>query len=83
MLDTRTRTPYNQLPMTMVLKSVDRKVYRDIHCLECGHPFVAISDKVISIIDATTPIEILRENEQVIEARCRYTYCKQFFRFYV
>lgn len=75
-----TKTPYHELPITMVLKSIDRKVYRDQFCLECGHPFFAISDKFIRIYDGAVPIEMLRENERVIEQRCEHTYCKQFYR---
>lgn len=77
------RTPYNQMPITMVLKSIDRKLYRDLYCLECGHPFVAISDKVIALLDSTPPIDKLRETEQVVEARCRFHYCRQYYRMLV
>lgn len=78
--ETTIRTPYNQMPMLLTLKSIDRKMYRDQYCLECGHPFMSISDKYISIIDGSTPIDMLRENERVIESRCRYHYCKQYYR---
>lgn len=77
---TRQMTPYNQMPMLLTLKSIARKVYRDQYCLECGHPFMAISDKYVSIIDGTTPTDMLRSDERVIEARCRYHYCKQYYR---
>lgn len=80
MIEISTRTPYNQLPISLVLKSIDRKLYRDLFCLECGHPFVAISDKVIQIYDANVPVDKLRENEKVVEARCRYHYCRQYYR---
>lgn len=75
-----TKIPYNQLPFLLTLKSIDRKVFRDQFCIECGHPFMAISDKYISLIDATTPIEMLRSDDRVIEARCRFHYCKQYYR---
>jgi hypothetical protein len=76
----RQRTPYNQLPITLVLKSIDRKLYRDQFCIECGHPFIAISDKYITIQDGSTPIETLRTEQRVQEARCSYHYCKQYYR---
>lgn len=79
-IDTKIRTPYNQMPIFLALKSIDRKMYRNQYCLECGHPFMSISDKYVSIIDGGTPIDLLRENERVLEARCRYHYCKQYFR---
>ena len=82
-INTPIRTPYNTIPMTLVLKSVDRKAYRDIHCMECGRPFIAISDKFVSIIDAAFPVQMARGGEKVIEARCSNHYCKQYFHVYV
>lgn len=79
-IDTQIRTPYNQLHIGMVYRSIDRKAWRDQYCVECGHPFIAISDKYISILDATTPTEMLRSGERTIEARCKYHYCKQFYK---
>lgn len=81
--NTLIRTPYNQMPITMALKSTDRKTYRDLHCLECGRPFIAISDKFISIIDAAFPVQMARPVERVIEARCGNHYCKQYYHVYV
>ncbi len=75
-----TRTPYNQLHISLVYRSIDRKVYRDQFCIECGRPFIAISDKFVSIIDATTPTELLRTGERVLEARCKNHYCKQHYK---
>lgn len=80
--ETRTRTPYNDLHIGLIYRSIDRKVFRDQYCLECGHPFMAISDKYISIMDSTTPTEQLREGERIIEARCKFHYCKQRFKIY-
>lgn len=77
------RTPYYQMPITMALKSTDRKVYRDLYCIECGRPFIAISDKFISIIDAAFPVQIARSNERVLEARCGSHTCKQRYHIYV
>lgn len=74
------RTPYNQLPIALTLKSIDRKLYRDQFCIECGHPFMAISDKYIAIHDGGVPIDMLREDDRVIEARCKHHYCKQYYR---
>lgn len=76
------RTPLHQMPITLVLKSLDQKVYRDIYCLECGHPLVAISDKVVLLLDASSPMESLT-SEKIIETRCRHSYCRQFYRFEV
>lgn len=82
-LDSFVRTPYHQMHITMVYRSIDRKVYRDQYCLECGRPFMAISDKFVSLIDATIPTELLRNGERVIETRCKNHTCKQYYKLYV
>lgn len=74
------RTPYNEMPIALSYVSIDRKLYRDQYCLECGHPFMAISDKYVSIQDGGIAIDMLREDERVLEARCRYHNCKQHYR---
>lgn len=79
----RQRTPYNTLPITLSYISTDRKLYRDQFCIECGHPFIAISDKFAAIDDGGIPIEYLREKERVLEARCKQHVCKQYYRVYV
>lgn len=71
------RTPYNQMPITMVYKSIDRKIYRDQYCQECGHPYMAISDKVVTVFDSNIPVDMLREHDRLIETRCRFHTCKQ------
>lgn len=81
--DATFRTPYNEVAITMALKAIDRKVWRDCYCIECGRPFIAISDKFITIIDAAFPIQMARGGERVIEARCSNHYCKQRYNVYV
>jgi len=77
--DTHIRTPYNQMPITLVYKSIDRKLYRDQFCQECGHPYMAISDKVVTVYDGNIPIDMLRGVDKLIETRCKYHYCKQYY----
>lgn len=77
------RTPYNTLPITLSYISIDRKLYRDIFCVECGKPFMAISDKIVSIMDSAVPIEHLRGDSKLIETRCKGHYCKQHYNIYV
>ena len=74
------RTPYHEMPIALIYRSIDRKLYRDQYCIECGHPFMSISDKHVAIHDGGIPIDLLREDERVFEARCKYHYCKQRFR---
>lgn len=77
------RTPHHQMPIALGYISIDRKLYRDQFCIECGHPFMSISDKYYSIHDGGIPIDMLRASERVLEARCKNHYCKQFFRIFV
>ena len=55
-------------------------MYRDQYCNECGHPFMAISDKVVTIYDGNIPVDLLRIDQRVIEARCKRHECKQYYR---
>lgn len=80
MINTTIRTPYHQMPIALTYRSIDRKMYRDQFCIECGHPFMSISDKYVSIHDGGVPIDKLREDERILEARCSYHYCKQYYR---
>lgn len=75
----RRKTPYNELPITIALRSIERKVYRDQYCIECGHPFMAISDKAVLVFDGISEVEKMRGGK-IIEARCKHSYCKQFYR---
>ncbi len=74
------RTPYYNMPVSWVLKSMDAKQLRDQYCGECGRPFMSISDKVVRVYDGNIPVDKLRLEERVIEARCKYHYCKQYYR---
>lgn len=76
-------TPYNQLPIALSYVSTNRKLLRDQYCIECGQPFISISEKFLTIDDAGIPVEYLRENERVIEARCKRHTCKQYYRIWV
>jgi hypothetical protein len=75
-----TRTPYNQLPIALTYRSIDRKMYRKQYCLECGFPFIAISDKYVAIQDGGIAVDMLREDNRLIEVRCHNHNCKQFYR---
>lgn len=81
--DALIRTPYHQLHISLVLRALDRKVYRDQFCVECGQPFIAISDKFVTILDSSMPLELMRTGDRVIEARCKRHTCKQYYRLWV
>lgn len=74
------RAFYNELPISLVYRSLNRKLYREQHCIECGHPLMNISDKYVAIIDGNIPVDLLREHERVLEARCRHSICRQYYR---
>lgn len=79
-VDTEIRTPYSTLAISLVYRSIDRKVERDQHCIECGHPFFSISDKVVTVYDGANSIELLRSGQRTVGVRCKHHYCKQRYR---
>lgn len=82
MLNVVTRTPYSQLPITLINKAMEQKYYRQLHCLECGWPIADITDKVLVILsDTGTVIEKLLPNAiGLIELHCKRHDCKQYYR---
>lgn len=75
------RTPYNQQPITIVLKAVRQKVFRQLHCLECGMPIADITDKVLMTFDGDTPIATYEPDRMgLIEIHCNRHQCKQYYR---
>lgn len=73
-------TPYNTLPITLMMQSLEQKVYRHYFCIECGHPFMSVSDKAIMIVDDGAPVETLERGEDMHSAECRYSRCRQRYR---
>lgn len=71
------RTPGYKIPISLVYRSIDRKYERDQFCIECGHPFMTITDKVVTVLDAIVPVKHLRNNQTSIGVRCKQHYCKQ------
>lgn len=75
------RTPYHMLPITIVLKAIKQKVYRQLHCLECGQPIADITDKVLMTFDGDTPMETYSPDRiGLIEVHCNRHQCKQYYR---
>lgn len=75
-------TPYHEMPITVALKAVRQKVYREAHCIECGMPFCTITDKVVTIMDFDTPVMDLRPDIiGVVGAYCPRRQCQQRYRF--
>lgn len=75
------RTPYHMLPITIVLKAIKQKVYRQLHCLECGQPIADITDKVLMTYDGDSAIESYSPDRiGLIEIHCPRHQCKQYYR---
>lgn len=77
------QNPFNNLPLYMQPQAVfvavePTKKLRDIHCLECGHSFYSLSDRVNMIADNVIPFESLDPARLgPMEAHCRFHHCKQ------
>lgn len=75
------RTPYNELPITLVMKAVRQKVYRNLHCFECGMPIAQITDKIVVAFDGDTEIARYEPDRiGVVDMRCDRHTCKQHYR---
>lgn len=75
------RTPYHQLPITLVRKSIHQPMLRQLHCLECGWPIADITDKVVVVFDGETMIDRIVPNAiGITEVYCHRHQCKQRYR---
>lgn len=75
------RTPYHQQPMSLVFKAIKQKVFRQLHCMECGQPFADITDKVVIAYDGATPMERYEPDKMgTVEVHCPRHQCKQYYR---
>lgn len=77
----RLRTPFSDLPITLVYKAVQQKAFRNLHCMECGIPIAQISDKVVMTYDAANDMKRYEPDQfGVVEIRCDRHVCKQRYR---
>lgn len=75
------RSPYSQMPITLINKAVRQKYMRQLHCMECGWPIADITDKVVMAMDGNTQIGDLPINSiGIVEIHCPRHTCKQFYR---
>lgn len=78
---TTERSPYYQIPLTLSLKSISRKVMVDLHCLFCGMPFISVSDQVVMVSDSFSTPDSFGEGEFGPQAiHCKRHTCKQRYR---
>lgn len=76
-----TRTPYNEQPITVVMKATRQKVFREAHCWECGMPIAEITDKIVTVFDGVTPlIQLEPDRMGIVELHCNRHTCKQYYR---
>lgn len=75
------RTPYNELPITLINKAMQQKVFRQLHCQECGYPTCDITDKVVIVYDGGVMIEkLIPDAIGLVEVMCHRHQCKQHYR---
>jgi hypothetical protein len=68
--------PLNEQPMSIFIASAPTKKLRDTYCLECGHAYFSISDRITSLVDDVVPIEMIK-GMGPMEPRCKFHHCKQ------
>lgn len=65
-------------PQSVYIISEPQKRLRFIHCLECGHSFHSISDRIDSMSDNRIPFEFVDlERLGPIETMCHFSKCSQ------
>lgn len=80
-IDSLIRTPWHQVPITIVNKAMRQKVYRTLFCVECAWPLAQITDKVVVISDNDTEIsQLMPDNIGLVETHCQNHRCKQYYR---
>lgn len=80
-IDTPVRTPYHQLPITIVNKAMRQKVYRPVYCVECKWPLAEITDKVVIISDGDISLEhLIPDALGIVDIHCSNHRCKQYYR---
>lgn len=73
--------PLYMHPQTLFVSVTPAKKLRDVHCIECGHSFYSVSDRVNMIVDNAIPFDVLDpERLGPMEARCHFPRCKQYWR---
>lgn len=79
--DSLVRTPYYQLPISLVNKAIRQKVYRPLFCIECRWPLAEITDKVVIVSDNSVIIEqLIPDRIGMVEIHCSNHRCKQYYR---
>lgn len=77
------QSAYSNLPLYMQPQAIfvtvePQKKLRDVYCMECGHAFYSISDRIKLLVDNVVPFEYLDPMKLgPMEARCKFHHCKQ------
>lgn len=75
---TKDAIPLYMQPQSLYIVSEPKKRLRFIHCLECGHAFHSISDRIDSMSDNRVPFEfVAAERLGPIETMCHFSKCSQ------
>lgn len=70
--------PLYMQPESMYLTAEEHKKLRYVHCLECGHVFQSISDRISQVVDNRVPFQYLNPSKLgPIERTCTANTCGQ------
>jgi ferredoxin-like protein FixX len=70
--------PLYMQPQSVYVTSETSKRLRYMYCLECGHAFQSISDRISQVVDNRIPFEFLDPTKLgVIESMCHFSNCGQ------
>lgn len=70
--------PLFMQPQSLFVVVEPNKKLRNLHCMECGHSFHSVSDRIGMLVDNVIPFEMLDPAKLgPMEAHCRFNRCKQ------
>jgi DNA-directed RNA polymerase subunit RPC12/RpoP len=74
----REGVPMHLQPQSVYIASETVKKLRYLHCMECGKPFLSISDRIRQVVDNRLPFELFSpEKVGSFEALCHASNCGQ------
>ncbi len=63
---------------SMYITAEETKAPRYLRCLECGHTFCSVADRISRIVDNVVPLEYMSVSKVAfIESRCDVNRCRQ------
>lgn len=63
------------------MKAMKQKMYRQLHCQECGQPYADITDKVVMAFDGESDMTRYEPDRiGLVEVHCPRHQCKQYYK---